>query len=380
MRFLLLIIILNMPVKGFTQNITVIKAGSRSALIKEGEDLRTNWTLSPELKPDVYLCSKTTGMKYIHFYTDSDSLNISLKAGDVFEFIVLLKEKDSCRTRIECPTLPDFSSIRPEQHDTIPFELTDYNNIKLKVVLDGKDTLNLKFDSGTRDFLLTRETLKDKLHIQNLGGHHFKIGNCTWENQAIYPVELSGHGTEGRFGWNLFDGKLVEIDYEKRIFIIHSRLARIGKGFDKFTIDYVGGLFCIQGDLEVKKKKYRNKFLFDSGYQRTIMLDADLMREQNFPKDSLDVLKKVVMKNGQGEEIPVLTVHLEKLKLAEANLQDIPVQLLSQENPAGFQVHILGNEILKRFNTILDFQTNVVYLKPNKLFNQSYAEQGKKGS
>ena len=78
------------------------------------------------------------------------------------------------------------------------------------------------------------------------------------------------------------------------------------------------------------------------------------------------------MKNGQGKEIPVITVNNEKLNLGMETLLDIPVQLLATGNPARFKTHILGNEVLKRFNTILDFQHNVVYLKANTLFNLPY--------
>ncbi|MDQ1095689.1 MULTISPECIES: hypothetical protein [Chryseobacterium] len=38
-------------------------------------------------------------------------------------------------------------------------------------------------------------------------------------------------------------------------------------------------------------------------------------------------------------------------------------------------MNIPDNEILKRFNVFLDFQHNAVYLKPNKLFNDSYIEK-----
>ena len=83
---------------------------------------------------------------------------------------------------------------------------------------------------------------------------------------------------------------------------------------------------------------------------------------------------KVIMKNGQGKEIPVLTVNNERLNLGKEVLLDIPVQLLATGNPARFKTHILGNEVLKRFNTILDFQNNFVYLKKDSLFDLPYKD------
>ncbi len=98
-----------------------------------------------------------------------------------------------------------------------------------------------------------------------------------------------------------------------------------------------------------------------------------LMNEQDYPKD-LPVIKKVIMKNGQGKEIPVITVNNERFNIGKHVLLNIPVQLMATGNPARFKTHILGNEVLKRFNTILDFQNNFVYLKHNTLFNLVYTD------
>ena len=97
------------------------------------------------------------------------------------------------------------------------------------------------------------------------------------------------------------------------------------------------------------------------------------MHQQNYPKD-LKIIKKVMMKGGQGQEIPVITVNNEKLNLGKQSLLNIPVQLLTTKSAVSYRAHILGNEVLKRFNTVFDFQNNVVYLKPNSLLNLPYID------
>ena len=355
--------------------IPVIKANSKNAFIKEADDDRQNWYLNPEVKPDVYTINKSVRPKWVQFHTDIDSIKIRLKPGQKFDFIVLLDNKDSCYTRIESGSLKNYSGQEPAAHDTIPFTLTEYNNIKLKAVLNKQDTLDLKFDSGTTGLLLTNDAIRNKTHLTNTDSavNRLEIGNLAWDSLLVYPVELSGQGTDGRFGWDLFDGKIVEIDYDKNIFIVHTKLPAISKAYSKLEIEYTHTLFCIRGELQIKNKKYKSRFLFDNGYQRTIMLDTLIMHEQNYPKD-LEVIKKVIMKNGQGKEIPVLTVNNERLNLGKEVLLNIPVQLLATGNPARFKTHILGNEVLKRFNTILDFQNNFVYLKKDSLFDLPYKD------
>lgn len=349
----------------------VIKASSKICYIKEDNEEKTKWNLDPTLRPDLYVTNKSTKGKIVTFYTNQDSIRVQLKPGKQFDFTVLLNNLDSCHTRIQCPPLKNFSKLQPEIHDTIPFVLSEYNNIIFKVKLDEKETLDLKFDSGTSDFLLTHEIL-NQLKLSSLKGHSFKLGNQVWKNQEIFPVELSGQGTVGRFGWNLFDGKIVEIDYDKKLFIIHSKLSKRAKNYTKLDMEFTRTLFCVQGSLQIKNKAYKGRFLFDNGYQRTVLLDQQIMLEQQYPKDSLPVLKKTILKNGKGEEIPVLTVKNEKLYLGNLCLKDVPVQLPTTENPARFKTHILGNEVLKKFNTILDFQENKVYLKPNSLWSEPF--------
>jgi hypothetical protein len=90
----------------------------------------------------------------------------------------------------------------------------------------------------------------------------------------------------------------------------------------------------------------------------------------------MQLIKKVIMHGAQGNEIPVITSNLEILQLGKYGLKNIPAQILTTNKPLkGINIHILGNEVLKRFNTVLDFQANVVYLKPNLHFTDEYIEK-----
>jgi predicted aspartyl protease len=83
------------------------------------------------------------------------------------------------------------------------------------------------------------------------------------------------------------------------------------------------------------------------------------------------------MMNGtRGNEVPVTTVKLQSLKIGHFELKNVPAQVVEQNKPMpGLNVHYLGTDILKRFNTVFDFQNNVIYLKPNHLYDVAYADQ-----
>ncbi|WP_372645612.1 transglutaminase-like domain-containing protein [Ancylomarina sp.] len=79
------------------KELPIIKANSSKVDIKDGNNLRKGtWTIVPEANPDIY----TTSAKEVTFYTDIDSISFEIKPNEQYDFIILLNEKDSARTRI----------------------------------------------------------------------------------------------------------------------------------------------------------------------------------------------------------------------------------------------------------------------------------------
>ncbi|UZT97803.1 hypothetical protein ODZ84_21955 [Chryseobacterium fluminis] len=364
------------------KKLPVVKANSSKAIIlEEDTGLKTDWNIDPSVKPDVYTVTKISkGSRTVKIKTDIDSIRITVKQGEKKDFIILLKDKDSCLTRIESAVPKNFSTVRPAFHDSIRLGINEQNTMFVKTLLNKTDSLVLNFDTGSNNLSLTRETLKDKIKEQLKGRVNvLSIGNKKYDGFRIYQVELSGHGTDGRFGWDLFDGMVVELNYDKGIMVVHSELPEFvkkDKAYQPLDIIYFDQLFFVETTIKQGRKTLKDWFLFDTGYQRTVMLDGPLLKEQQFPADQMKIIKKVVMKGGQGNEIPVITANLESLSLGKYHLKNIPSQVLSESRPVkDKKMNILGNEILKRFNIFLDFQHNVIYLKPNKLFNDAYIEK-----
>lgn len=341
---------------------TRLRADTSAALVYEGDDYVHHWRINPRVPLDILTITKSREPKSVRFCTDKDTLAMMLKPGDKIDFDVALKGV-LCHTRIESPALKDYSA--KNENDTIPFTLTDHNNLLFHVVINDKDSLPVIFDSGTSGLLLDDNVYKKEYNSLTIGRFH-------WDSLDVYPVSLSGHGSDGRFGWDLFDGKVVEIDYDRSLFIVHTRLPDT-HGYTALPIEYTHDLFCIRGDLAVRGVRYPGRFLYDDGYERTILLDTALVAETGYPRDQ-PVLKKSVLRDGRGREVPVVVFNNERLDLNAVSLYNIPAQLLAAANPARFKTHILGAEVLKRFNTLLDFQHDVVYLKPNGLMDAAYAD------
>ena len=101
LKFFITVIALLMQCTLFAQKETlpILRSNITVADIRDDEVLKKGyWRILPDLKLDVY---QTTGKK-VTFYTDIDSISfhINPKVGK-YDFIIVLNEKDTARTRIE---------------------------------------------------------------------------------------------------------------------------------------------------------------------------------------------------------------------------------------------------------------------------------------
>ena len=359
----------------------MIKANAKTATIQEvGQPLK-KWNLSPEIKIDVFTTNKLVQPVTVKFKTDIDSISFKLKPGQQKDFIVLLNGKDSCYTRIQSPEVKNFRRVQPEVHDTIPFAINKHNTNSIKVVLNKMDTLNLNFDSGATEVVLIEEALKNKvkskLDLYNTL-HDIKVGSRTYQSK-VYDIQLAGHGVDGLLGWDNFDGYIVELNYDKNIMVVHSKLPKAvkqNKAVDKFKMKYFNQVFYIEGRITQGRKTLKDWFMFDTGYQKTAVLDNDLLNKSKFPVAEMAVIRTDTLLGIMKNKIPVVTSKLESLKIGKHELKNVPAQILTTNKPVrGANVHILGSDVLKRFNTFFDFQENVVYLLPNQLYEADYIEK-----
>ena len=77
-----------------------IKSNSATVSIQDGKQLKDYWTLSPDLKPDVYEAELIDGKPHkVTFITDVDSISFTVEEGKKYDFIIQ-RGDDLCYTRI----------------------------------------------------------------------------------------------------------------------------------------------------------------------------------------------------------------------------------------------------------------------------------------
>jgi len=394
------------------QKLPVIKAGSKKVSIRDGEFFdRDAWNLSPTARPDVYTADRTRKAKWVTFYTDMDSIRVRVKPGGRYDFVILWNGKDSCYTRIVSAIPPTSrrgvggddagngagrnGADAKGKTDTIPFALTEYNAIAAKAVINGVDTVSMHFDVGSFGFHLTKEVLGRKPSLGKV--RTLQMGTRVWDRPDIGVTGFTAHDMDGRFGWDLFEGQQVEIDYDHNLLIIHPRLPGGLKGYVREKLLFQRNYVCIKGDFGAGEGSLKGKgklkgegmltgegslkgkgklkgegcFMLDTGSDQAAIVDSGWAAAHHFA-DGLKLIKTTVLKDPRGVKYETKTLLAPRLDLRGIRLSNVPTLVLSGRNPTGLEVNFLGNDLLKRFNIILDFQHDHIYLKPNHLMGAPY--------
>jgi len=276
-----------------------------------------------------------------------------------------------------------------EKDFIIPFQLTEHNNISIMAILNGQDTVNLMFHTAADDVtLIEKTTAKIKsLHfngvtdsVKSWGGQNnssrlsennsLQIGELKWTNVAIWENTNSGQNTDGKFGPNLFKNKVIEIDFDKKIIVIHYNLPRKTKNYEKLKLLFEHNSMFIEATCQINDSSFTNKFLIHSGYAGDILFD-DKFSNENKLSEKLKIVGEKELKDSYGNILKTKKAILPILKIGNEKFSDVPVCFF--EGAIGIQkMSIMGGDVLKRFNIIIDAQREYVYLKPNKLKKAEY--------
>lgn len=272
----------------------------------------------------------------------------------------------------------------------IPFELTSYNNIAIKAVLNKQDTLKLMFHLAASSVTLTEEALQ-KINsikfertdsVSSWGGsgntsrfsksNELQIGSFVWKNTPIWENKNSGQNTDGKFGLDLFKDKIVEIDFEKKIITIGEELPKKIKRYRKLNIDYKDDMMFVVANCEVEGVDVSNKFLIHSGYAGSVLFD-DQFSNTNKLSEKLQITSEKQLKDSFGNVLKTKKAILPKFTLGSFNLKDILVGFF--DGAIGRQkMSVIGGDILKRLNIVIDAKREFIYLKPNKLKDEKYLD------
>jgi hypothetical protein len=240
-----------------------------------------------------------------------------------------------------------------------------YNAIAIKALINGKDTLNLQFDASSSGIHFLKNVRKVKVST-------LRVGTLELKSPQILTARAASQEMDGRIGFDVFEGKQVELNYSQHIMVIHSRLPRT-KGYVRSKLIFNNGFPCVKGSFQLRGKVFDGLFTLHNGSATALVLDSGWAAKANIA-GQCPLLRTSVITDGSGNKYETKIVLAPVFRFSRFKLANLPTTIFSGRTRFGFEVNFFGNDVLKRFNMILDLKKDNIYVKENQLLQVPYRE------
>ncbi len=177
----------------------------------------------------------------------------------------------------------------------------------------------------------------------------------------IWESENSGPGTGGKFGPNLFEGKAIEINFSGNQLKIWDSLPTQLNDYLKAPLIYEDDMMFIEGVSAINGNDYPNRFLIHSGYGGAVLYD-DAFASESKIGEHIEITDEQELRDSYGNVLKTLKGTLPSFSIAGLEFEDVTVGFF--EGSIGRQqVSVIGGDLLKRFDLIIDADREFIYLK-----------------
>lgn len=272
----------------------------------------------------------------------------------------------------------------------IPFRVTPYNNIVIQAVLNNRDTVQLMLHTASSGVTLTEAALANLKTVtwegrvdgvQSWGGgdntsafskgNAISIGSLHRTGITVWTDKNSGQESDGKFGLDVFENSVLDFDFDKNTLTVTSSLPRKAKKYEKLRLEPADGDLFLPAVCQIGNDSFPQRFLIHSGYGGAILLDDKFANDTQIGQH-IRITGEKKLSDAYGNVLTTKKGLLPLFRIGNYALRDAPVGFF--EGKIGRQqLSVIGGDILKRFNWILDAQRQYIYIRPSRLFAAGYA-------
>jgi PDZ domain/Aspartyl protease len=266
----------------------------------------------------------------------------------------------------------------------------------LHATLDNfPDTLNLILDSGSSGISLDSTTVdyfkltpepSDKtirgiagikkvgfLYNRKLHFPHLTIDSLDFHvNDYSILTTVYGERVDGIIGYSVFSRYIIKIDYDS----LKLEFWSLG------TLRYPRGGYLfkpILSTLPVQHARVKDGTTHSANFLHDIGAGVCLMLSKDFAEDSavLHKKRKLWAKEGEGVggKIDMHLTVIKELKFGPYRFRNVPTYIFEDVyNVTSYPYlgGLIGNDILRRFNAIINYEKRDIYLTPNSHYRESF--------
>lgn len=279
---------------------------------------------------------------------------------------------------------------------TLPFSLMAESVILIKGVMVGHpDTLNFILDTGSSGISLDSATastlgfvpVESDINIRGIAGVRkakflydkqlrlydlvvdsldFHINNYEFLSY-VYGVRI-----DGVIGYALLSRYIVKIDYDGlEIAICSQGPIKYPRG-GHLLRPFIRTLPVHNAQLK-DHRKIQSRFLLDIGAGLPLILSKD------FETDSLAIRRKrkrfPIEAHGVGGKLDMEMALVKNFQLGPYRFRNVPTMIFDDAfNVTAYPYlsGLIGNQLLKRFNLIINYQQREIHLKPNSRYREPF--------
>ncbi|HTQ28217.1 MAG TPA: aspartyl protease family protein [Puia sp.] len=279
---------------------------------------------------------------------------------------------------------------------SLPFSTFTGGVVVVRAQLDGyPDSLNFIMDTGSGGISLDSSTC-DRLHIisqpsdktirgiagirnvrfvynQKLKFNNLEVDSLDFHvNDYEILSAVYGDRIDGIIGYTFFSRYIVKIDYDS------SKLQVYSKGYMKYPKGgYLLKPFLVNLPIQSARIRDANdmtaRFYFDTGAGLCLLLSSDFVSDSSL----LSSKKKpfLTQAEGLGGKTTMKVTTVKEFKLGPYKFKNVPTYIFDDEyNVTSYPYlgGLIGNDILRRFNIILNYDHRDIYLVPNSHFRDPF--------
>jgi hypothetical protein len=296
--------------------------------------------------------------------------------------------------------------VRAQDNDLLPadryitslrFRLLNGGIILAKVHLDSfPDSLSFIFDTGCGGASLDSATAvkynlvprESSLFIRGIAGKcaqklldrtHLTIGGLTMDSVCMQVIDydilssIYGEKIDGIIGYSFFSRYLVRVDYDSARMDIYTK-GPVNYPEGGFLLrPRLFGLPMLEGHL-ADARTIKSRFYFDTGAGLCLLFST------NFTEDSAvfsPKRKKRVKTQGAGlgGKTDMQLTTLRTFSLGPFHFRQIPTYIF--DDPYDVTSYpqlggLIGNDLLRRFNLIINYPRSEIYILPNSSYNAPF--------
>ncbi len=334
---------------------------------------------------------KMVNMKYLLF-----SIFNNMKRGCLFILSIILLYNGNLHAQEEFVQAPAKLLTR------FPFVLLNGGIIVLKAKVDNSaDSLNFVLDTGSGGISLDSTTVSDlgfavsksSRTIRGIAGlrlvdfvydHTLKLKGLDVPHLDFhindYELLSSVYGVriDGIIGFSFLRRFIVKVNYDDMIIEVYSPgIFKYPRGGYMLHPDF-SNLPLFTAMLK-DGRDVTERFIFDSGAGLCLLLSKDFVEDSSIVKKTRPIYTTQAEGLG-GKKIMQLTV-VKEVRIGPYKFKQVPVHIFDDEyNVTTYPLlgGLIGNDLLRRFNLIINYPEQRIYLKPNthSIENFDYAYTG----